>query len=64
MPSTFRNNPFHPRVGRHDQTHPLHAAVLPLERGELRQLQRDWEAAGVGGRGPRAHHHRLALAGR
>lgn len=63
-PPACRNNTFHPRLGRHDQAHPLHAAVLPLKGSELHQLQRNREAAGVGGRGPRAHHHRLALAGR
>lgn len=64
MPPTFRNNTFNPHMGRHDQTHPLHAAVLPHEGGELYQLQCNRKAPGVSGRGPWAHHHRLALAGR
>lgn len=62
--SAHRYNPHNSHLGCHEQANPFHAALLPHQRGQLRELQRHWQAAGVSGSGPRAHHHCLEVAGR
>ncbi|KAL0180606.1 hypothetical protein M9458_023012, partial [Cirrhinus mrigala] len=53
----------HSRVGRHEQTDAVSAALLSRQRDRIRQLQRHGKTVAVCGSGSRAHHHCVEMAG-